>query len=409
MSEPDLRVLRAELCAVLVRRFGVARHAEVEDAVQEAVARMLARTPADPPDDAGAWLYRVASNHLLGEAATRQNRARILNLSTTDVPGPSPDDAPAHLAHELPDAALRMLFVCCDPTLPAPSQLALALSVLCGLTVDEVALRLFASKAHIYKRLARARTRLRTSGVELDALDDATLAQRLPAVHHVLYLMFTEGHLATQADRGVRRELCADALRLALLLTRHPTTDVPATSALVALFHLHASRLDARVDADGHVILLDEQDRAAWDRRLVAEGLRWLARSARGDALSRYHLEAEIAAEHSLAPSFSQTRWERLVTLYAQLDQVCPSPLHALNRALAIAEVDGPRAALVALDGQEPPAWLEVSHLWSAVLADLHRRAGDVTAAEAHRQRALASAPGESLRAVLARRLAATP
>ena len=169
--------------------------------------------------------------------------------------------------------------------------------------------------------------------------------------------------------------------------------------------HLHAGRVAARQDGTGGLLLLEEQDRELWDQEEILVGLEWLAKSAEGDVLSRYHAEAGIAAEHCLAPSFGETRWEKVVEYYSLLEQVAPSPLHRLNRAVAVAEWQGPGEGLAVLDGFEPPIWLAGSHLWSAVLADLHRRCGNVATAERHRDAALEAAPSAAVRELLQRRL----
>ena len=225
-------------------------------------------------------------------------------------------------------------------------------------------------------------------------------------MHAVLYLLFNEGYLTAHADEAIRRELCDEAVRLTTLLAEHPVGAIPETYALHALMHLHASRLGARQDAMGGLLLLEEQDRSGWDRERMRLGAEWLARSATGDVFSRFHAEAGIAAEHCLAPSFGQTRWREIADLYAMLERIEPSPLHAMNRAVAVAECDGPAAGLALLDALAPPAWLAGSYLWDAVLADLHRRAGNHDSAQLHRQRAVASAPTEALRVLLRRRLA---
>ena len=181
--------------------------------------------------------------------------------------------------------------------------------------------------------------------------------------------------------------------------------NVPETSALLALMHLHAARITARQDASGGLILLAEQDRALWDQQKIQVGLSWLADSARGDVYSRYHAEAGIAAEHCLAPSFEQTRWDRVVECYSLLEQSAPSALHKLNRAVAVAEWQGPAAGLALLEGLEPPSWLAGSYQWAAVLADLHRRCGHDDAAGRYRDVAVKSAPTQAVRELLQRRL----
>jgi predicted RNA polymerase sigma factor len=227
----------------------------------------------------------------------------------------------------------------------------------------------------------------------------------LPTVHAVLYLLFNEGYLSAHAEQAIRRELCDEAIRLATVLAEHPVGAVPETFALLALMHLHAGRLDTRCDGMGALVLLEDQDRALWDRERMRLGAEWLARSASGDVFTRFHAEAGIAAEHCLAPSFGETRWREISDLYAMLERIDPSPLHSMNRAVAVAEWQGPKAGLALLEALAPPAWLAGSYLWDAVLADLHRRAGNREIAQRHTARALASAPTEAVRDLLRRRL----
>jgi len=394
------------LVATLAQRVGVEHIEAIEDAVQSALTKALDAWPiSGQPSNPSAWLFRVAKNELSGDLRKRAGRDRILEqhggeLSTMfgfEVGSPIPTDEEPEL--------LRMLFVACDPALPAESQLVFALKVLCGFSVGEIALRLFTSEANVYKRLTRARARLKENPPGTEELDDGAYAQRLPAVHKVLYLLFTEGYLASQADYAIRRELCDEAVRLTELLVDHPVGQVPETFALLALMHLHAARSAARQDGAGGLLLLEEQDRSLWDRGRIHKGLQWLAKSAEGDAFSRYHAEAGIAAEHCLAPSFAETRWDRVADCYEMLEHLAPSPVHRLNRAVAIAESKGPAAGLAVLMEEEPPGWLAASHQWAAVLADLHRRNGDAEAAAHYRDRALDSAPNEAIKQLLQRRL----
>jgi RNA polymerase sigma-70 factor (ECF subfamily) len=297
-----------------------------------------------------------------------------------------------------------MLFVCCDISIPVESQLVIALKTLCGFDIREIAERLFITEANAYKRLSRARSRLRELPFEPDDLSGEQFASRLHAVQSILYLLFTEGYLS-HAKAAIRRELCDEAKRLTLILAEHPVGGTPDTFALLALMHLHSARMMARQDGSGGLLLLDEQDRARWDQREAQIGLTWLARSAHGDVFSRYHAEAGIAAEHCLAPSFEETRWDRIVECYALLERVAPSALHMLNRAVATAEWRGPVEGLAVLEGLEPPSWLEGSYMWAAVLADLHRRCGHNELARRYRDTAVDSAPSAAVRDALKRRL----
>ena len=408
MVEHFFRREYGRLVALLTRKAGVQHIELVEDAVQDALlVALTAWTARGLPEDPGAWLYRVAYNNLVGDLRRQAGRLRILERAVDAVAaGSGHHPAPSYFADEVGEDMLRMLFVCCDDGIPRESRLVLALKTLCGFSAAEIALRLFTSEANVYKRLARARDRLREVGPDRQTPPLETLRSRLPSVHAVLYLLFNEGYLSAHADQAIRRELCDEAVWLATLLAEHPVGAVPETFALIALMHLHAARLGARRDGMGGLLLLEEQDRSLWDRDRMRLGAEWLERSADGEVFSRFHAEAGIAAEHCFAPSFGQTRWSEISDLYAMLERVDPSPLHTMNRAVAVAEWQGPEAGLALLQALAPPPWLAGSYLWDAVLGDLHRRAGNLEIAKRHRKRALASAPTEAVRDLLQRRLA---
>ncbi len=394
------------LVATLSRRVGVQYFEAIEDAVQSALMTALESWPiAGLPDNPSAWLFRVAHNDLMGELRQRTRHRRVLEENAKEDIY-TPENGPGvFLAGEVQDDLLRMLFVCCDEAIPVESQLVLALKTLCGFDIREIALRLFTSEANVYKRFGRARSRLRELPPRPGELADEQYSSRLPAVNKILYLLFTEGYLSSDAEIAIRRELCSEAIRLATILVEHPVGQPPETFALLALMHLHAARMTARQDRSGGLLLLEEQDRELWDRQQIQVGLEWLAKSARGDAFSRYHAEAGIAAEHCLAPSFQETRWDKIVECYALLERTAPSAIHKLNCAVAVAEWQGPAAGLAALKGFEPPTWLAGSYLWAAVLADLHRRCGNTQTAKRYRDVALKSAPTPAVKELLQRRL----
>jgi len=396
--------------ATLTRRVGTAHIEIVEDAVQTAlVAALTGWADGAVPDVPGAWLYRVAHNQLVGDLRTAAGRRRILEENATDLVGEDGRPTASFFEDEVRDDLLRMLFVCCDDAIPQESRLVLALKTLCGFSTAEIALRLFTTEVNVHKRLGRARDRLRESPPDVETPPIEKLRSRLPSVHAVLYLLFNEGYLSAHAEEAIRRELCDEAVRLATLLAEHPVGSVPETFALLALMHLHASRLGARLDAMGGMLLLEEQDRSLWDRERMRIGAEWLARAASGEVFSRFHAEAGIAAEHCFAPSFAETRWKEIADLYSMLERVAPSALNTLNRAVAVAEWQGPAAGLAVLQGLIPPAWLVGSYLWDAVLADLHRRAGNLDVARQLSDRALGSAPTDAVRELLRRRLATAP
>jgi RNA polymerase sigma-70 factor (ECF subfamily) len=394
MTTPELpehwfRRELGRLVSILSRRFGLHRIELCEDAVQTALLQATRSWSTTLPDDPGAWLYRVAHNHVLSELRRQKRDERYLAEVQVD-----------YAQQEVQDDVLRLLFVCADPAIPPESQLVLALKTLCGFSTGEIALRLFQSEEAVHKRLQRARARLREDA-EVQSLDPA----RVHGVLHMLYLLFNEGYSSAQPDRVIRRELCDEAMRLASMLLDDPAGAVPETDALVALMCFHAARFDARVDAVGGLLLLEEQDRSRWDRELVQRGMVHLVRSARGASLSRYHVEAGIAAEHCLAPSYAQTNWAEIVRLYEVLERISPSPLHVLHRAIAIAEWKGPDAGLAALESIEVPSWLRDYYLWDATLGELHRRRGNRHEALTHITRALAAAPTNAEKSLLDRRL----
>lgn len=274
------------LVALLTRRVGVQHLHLVEDAVQGALlAALTAWTAHSRPDDPGAWLYRVAYNNLIGDLRRTAGQLRILERAVDAGAESGDPPPPSFFVGEVADDMLRMLFVCCDEAVPRESQLVLALKTLCGFSTAEIALRLFTSEANVYKRLARARDRLREAPLDVQTPPLDTLRSRLPTVHAVLYLLFNEGYLSAHVEQAIRRELCDEAVRLATLLAGHPVGAVPETFALLALMHLHAARLDTRCDGMGALVLLEEQDRALWDRERMRLGTEWLARSASGECV----------------------------------------------------------------------------------------------------------------------------
>lgn len=398
-SPPELveryfRHAYGNLVAVLVRRVGVRNLERVEDAVQSALMAALTSWVIDGlPQQPQAWLYRVAHNHLMGGLRLDGARARILENTGTPEDEPEASNVVAYFNGEVQDELLRMLFICCDEALAQESRMALALKTLCGFGTCEIARAFFTTQANIHKRLARARERLRRFPFNTQTPPLETLRDRLPSVHVVIYLLFNEGYLSVHQEYVIRSELCEEAIRLATLLATHPVGATPETFALLALMHLHIARLTARQDATGGLLLLEEQDRSCWDGAGIRLGIQWLARAASGENFTRYHAEAGIAAEHCLAPSFAATRWDEIADLYSMLEWIDPSPLHTLNRAVAVAEWKGPDVALTLLESLVPPSWLEGHYLWAAVLADLHRRAGHLEKASQYREQALAGAP----------------
>lgn len=396
------------LVSVLSRRFGVQRVELCEDAAQTALLRAVQGWSGQGvPADKGAWLYRVAHNLMLDSLRKQRRDAAHAQqwLSESAAISEPPPPSNVYLEHEVQDDVLRLLFVCADPRLAHESQLVLALKTLCGFSAEEIGLRLFQSADAIHKRLQRARATLREGDLALETPPLHELADRLPAVLHVLYLLFNEGYSSAQVDRLIRRELCEEAVRLSQLLVAHPVGAQPETDALLALMYMHAARFEAREDGAGGLLLLEEQNRKLWDQELIQLGFDYLGRSAQGQNFCRYHIEASIAAEHCFAKSFAATRWDEIARMYEALDRLSPSPLNTLNRAIAIAEHQGPEAGLRLLEALKPPGWLLGYYLWDATLGELYRRAGHLDRAVHHLQRALEAAPTHAEQRLAERRL----
>jgi RNA polymerase sigma factor (sigma-70 family) len=407
LPEHYFRHESGRLVSALSRRFGVHRVELCEDAVQTALLRAVQSWPLRGlPDDKSAWLYRVAMNEVLG-ALRREKRTDASIDDAEQVPADASTEDAVYLEHEVKDDQLRMLFACANPGIPRESRIVFALKILCGFSTEEIALRLFSSHEAVYKRLQRARAALREHIQELDSPGIEEFAVRVPAVLEILYLLFTEGYSSAQPDKMIRHELCEEAIRLGRILDEHPVGAAPETAALLALMYLDAARFDSRVDGTGGLLLLEEQDRSLWDRELIHVGVSYLHRAARGEIFTRYHAEAGIAAEHCLAPSYEETRWNEIARLYEMLDGIAPSPINTLNRSIAIAEWQGPDAGLALLEALNPPPWLLGYYLWDATLGELYRRRGDRERASAYLTRALGAAPTHAEKALLRRRLEA--
>lgn len=338
------------LVAVLARLFGMHNLALAEDVVQDAFCRALETWKFHGvPDNPSAWLMTTAKRRAL-DVLRREGTARkfapelqwMLESEWTLVPSVEEqfDGGAVH------DAQLRMMFSCAHPDFPDETRVALVLNLTCGFSAEETAAAFLKQRAATQKRLSRAKQRLSESQPLFDMRDAAGVAERLPAVLRAVYLVFSEGYHASTADSAIRAGLCAEALHLAAILLQAPATATPATHALAALMHFDVARLPARLDANGDFVVLEHQDRSRWDEGHVAEGRRQLDLSARGEDLTAYHVQAAIAALHAEAATAAAIDWEAIVALYDTLLAIDPSPVVALNRAIAIARRDGPARGL---------------------------------------------------------------
>ena len=398
----------------LARILGAPRLAMAEDAVQYAMLQALQLWPYQgAPEYPQAWLAKVAYHRALDVLKSERKlrfyddekefelKNRIEELQTTG------EANALRFSQEVADERLALIFVCCHPALPRSASVALTLKVVCGFGVEEIARAFLSTETAITQRLVRAKRMIREEALRCEVPDPQQLDERLDAVLEVLYLLFTEGYAATAGDRLIKNDLCAEAIRLAESLTESSATAQPECHALLALMLFQAARLPARTDALGDLLLLEEQDRSLWDRRMIHLGLLHLQQAARGEKLSAYHLQAEIAATHSTTESFTLTNWENILALYNLLREKQPTPVVLINRAVAVAQVEGPAAGLCALRAIPVDSQVERYPFLHAAEGEFHRRLGHCSEAEVSFQRALEFARTEPQQRFLLRKLAA--
>lgn len=368
------------MVATLTRTLGSHHLVLAEDAVQDALVTAMQQWPfRGVPDNPEAWLFRVARNRALdrlrhSKMVADKEPAITHESSSTAVP-----DAAPLLRNELPqfdDDQLGLLFLTCHPALPAEARVALAMKLVGGFSVGEIARAFLAQESAIAQRLVRAKRQLRESGASFGMPDAAELPARLDSVLDALYLMFNEGYAATSGDQLIRDDVAAEAIRLASMIAAHPATNVPRAWALLSLMLFHAARFAARVDSEGTLFLLRDQDRSKWDQGMIAEGMRALDRASAGEVVTAFHLEAGIAACHAVAKSWDATDWQQIVELYDELLDLTRSPVVAMNRAIAVSRVEGALAGLAALDAMEDRSALDRYPMLPAIQAELWREAG---------------------------------
>jgi RNA polymerase sigma-70 factor (ECF subfamily) len=398
----------ARLVAALTRAFGIQHLALAEDVVQETLSRAFSDwSHRGVPEHYSALLMASAKNRAL-DVFRRERTAKKFTpelqrfVESEWTLTPSVDDM--FTPDALQDGELRMMFSCCNPRLNEDAQVALTLNLLCGFGVHEIAGAFLATASAVEKRLSRGKKTLAQSKrlFELTA-DDFQV--RLSAVQRALYLLFSEGYHGGASD-VIRKDLCHEAMRLVRLLIDHLPSATPTTFALGALMCLDAARLPSRLDQAGNLRTLFEQDRTLWDGDLIAQGLTLLAKSATGANISSYHLEAGIAARHAAAETVEQTRWDEIVTLYDTLMRVSPSPIVALNRAIALAQLEGPArglAEIALIDGRDR---LSLYPFYHAALGELELRLGRSDVALGHFEDAHRLARNDTERRFLEQRIA---
>lgn len=347
---------RGRLVADLVHRLGAGRLQMAEDVVQDAVVAAMATWPfKGMPDNPAAWLNRVARNKAYDRLRKQGRETALPEFEEALDPAPTvTEEVDPHgqlFGAQVTDPELKLIFLCCQPAIQEEDQLMLTLKVVSGFTATDIALAFLKKDAAVGQRLARAKRKLRAEeGALTDELSRFEIKKRLPTVLKVIYLMFSLGYAPRRGDALILRDVADEALRLALALAHQPDTSSPEVHALVALLAFQASRFDARTDGDGRLIVLRHQNRSLWDRKLINLAFQHMKLAQAGDSLTRYHLEAAIAAGHAAAPDFASTDWAQMLSVYRSLETLTASPIVAINACVAEAHAGQPEAAFLKLE-----------------------------------------------------------
>ena len=371
-----------KMVAVLSRFLGLENLQMAEDLVQDAFMKALLSWKINGlPDNPEAWLLQVAKNKAIDELRKHKLAGRYAKMAIAEI---SELAESFFLEKEMADSQLQMIFACCHPDLKQEDQVALTLKIVSGLSLLEIARALMTNEAVIQKRIIRAKNFLRTNQVALDIPTGNELTNRTATVCAILYLLFNEGYSSSKKEEFIRRELCAEAMRCIKLITEHPATAAPMAFSLLSLMCFHAARFESRVSVNNDIILLREQDRSQWDKELINIGVAYLTKSATGEIVHAYQIEAAIAAEHALSPNFENTNWENILSLYEILEKIKPSPVILLNKAIVFAELGKVELGIqTILSIHNIDQLIRLQHIYSAVLADLYSRlSNDIKAKE---------------------------
>ena len=400
------------MVAILTRLFGIHNLELAEDVLQDTLHQALKDwSVSGIPDNPAGWLMVVAKrkaiNIIKRERHLRNFAADMDHLLKSGWTASYTMDH-IFLEDEINDSQLRMVFTCCHPALPAEAQIALTLKTLCGFSIYEIAAALLTTESNINKRLYRAREKIRQEKIDFSVPSGQDLFERLDAVLLVIYLLFNEGYNSAGDNQAIRKDMCLEAIRLAMLLTGKPIINAyPQVYALLALMCFHAARFDTRIDNEGCLIILEDQDRNLWNKELITQGVQFLSQSASGTTATAYHLEAAIAAEHCLASNFRETDWTKIHNYYTVLERLKPSSVIKLNLAIVTGKKDGPEAAIAALHELEKLKTLRGYYLFYASLGEFYAQTGQKVAAIGYFMQAKELTKSAATREVLERKIGA--
>jgi RNA polymerase sigma factor (sigma-70 family) len=366
---PNLfRMESRKIVSVLCKLFGIEHAAAAEDIASETFLAALETWPyTGVPSNPTAWLYAVAKNKAVNYI--RKNQLFAHKIASQLSPPSGREEIDIDLSSKnIFDSQLQMMFALCHPAIPGEAQIGLALRILCGLGIDEIATALLSNKEAINKRLFRAREKLRVERINIEFPQQSEIQRRLETVLTMLYLLFSEGYYSESQDTALKRDLCTEAMHLTSLLMEYKPTDLPQVHALFSLMCFHSSRFDSREGKNGEMILYQDQDDTLWDRALISTGAYHLHRASQGDQLSKYHLEATIAYWHTIKEDTSE-KWENILQLFNHLLQLAYSPVAALNRTYALSKVHGKLAAIAEAEKLK----LTGTHFYFMLLGELYK------------------------------------
>ena len=395
-----------KMVSVLTRIFGLSNIEQAEDIVQDTIMKALEVWKwGKIPDNPQAWLYRVAKNKAIDLIRREKLRYKIENelsilLRSEYTLAPKVNEM--FTEGEIRDSQLRMMFACCHPAITTEAQITLMLKTLCGLSVREISNAFLTNEESISKRLYRTREKIRSEKISLDYPGITAMEERTEAVLKTIYLLFNEGYNSSHPDNLIRQDLCEEAMRLAILLSENSKTNLPQTNALIALMCYHVSRFGARIDDKGMIVLLKDQDRNQWNKFLVEKGNAYMKLAATGETFHDFHMEAAIASVHANAAAYEDTDWKMILSLYDALLRRTKNPVVAINRCLALAEVEGPEKAIHEMLAMEE---LSDNCHYNTALGELYLKSGNTSAAKKYFQIALEQTASNAEAALITKKI----